>query len=120
MTPEQLTPIVKARLKAALMRRAPQNNITTWQEREADALGVAHTTFRNWYYGDGLPGMAGWIALQCRYDGIAAEVLDGVLPTPAERADSRMETLISEIRNVCDAAESGLVTQPVPLRKAGS
>ena len=90
LTGDQLKPILRVKLSAALKRRALSSDmaVAVWQERKADCLGVGETTFQNWYYGNeasasgnapaSLPNFENWVALCCEFQGIQDEVLGDV------------------------------------------
>ena len=80
-TAAQLAPILRKRLKDALYARAIENNkgnIGGWRDRIADNIGMDRGAVENWFYGNNLPSLSGWIALCQHLPGLQDEVLGDI------------------------------------------
>lgn len=60
------------RVGEALKSRAPEHNRSGWISRMADEIGVKERTFKSWFYGEGVPGLAAFGAM-CRHPEIGTE-----------------------------------------------
>ncbi len=77
-TAAQLAPILRKRLKDALYARADKGNIGGWRDRIADNIGMDRGAVENWFYGNNLPSLSGWIALCQQLPGLQDEVLGDI------------------------------------------
>ena len=79
ITPEELAEKVGVFLRAKFLRSpAPDNNVTGWRAKEAEAFGVSEDGFYNWYMGDNCPQAHQIVKMAGRY---GAEFADVVLET---------------------------------------
>lgn len=96
LTPDQLTPMLLAKLRDALERRIGDTNRTGAMQRAADDLGIVLSTFKTRLYGETLPDMAEWEAMQLLWPGIRQEVvgaIDGQVTSPHPEAVEIADTL---------------------------
>ena len=80
-TAGQLAPILRKRLQDALYARAcraDKTNIGGWRNRIADDIGMDRGAVENWFYGNNLPSLSGWVALCQQLPGLQDEVLGNI------------------------------------------
>ena len=126
LTGDQLKPILRVMLSAALKRRAAlsEYGIADWQERKADRIGVRLTTFQNWYYGNEasasgsapgpLPNFENWIALCVEFPGLQDEVVGEVIGERGSAPDLSEQIAASEALTEALKAKQAPV---VPLKR---
>ena len=100
-TADQLTPILKDRLKSALYELAEKGNVGGWRDHVADDIGVDRKTAENWFYGNNLPSLAGWVALCLRVPGLQQRVLEGITRDNGDQLDpiEMLEATIAELKS---------------------
>ena len=102
LTVDQLRPILCARLREALLRRAPPLNRDGWASRAADEIGVSLTAFNNWYYGDNFPGGVAWEVLDMHFPGLRAEVMSEITGDKLSAAEQRVAELEAGMARLLD------------------
>ncbi len=107
-TAPQLAPILRQRLKAALYGRAKasnQSNIGGWRDRIADDIGMDRGAVENWFYGNNLPSLSGWVALCQQLPGLQDEVLGDI--TGERNGGGERREIAQAIRSIADNIERG-------------
>ncbi len=108
LSADQLQPILSAKLRDALQRRAPDANRKGWSMRAADEIGVSLTAFNNWFYGDNLPGAAAWEALFLYFPDLRHDVMAGITDEKASAAERELAELKAGISRLNQHAEGVL------------
>jgi len=124
---DQLKSALRGKLRDALKRRKPASDVSVWQERKADRLGVSETTFQNWYYGNEtgpsgnapapLPSFENWAALCREFPGLHDEVLGDIVGEPDRGPDAarRLTLVASELDELARFARGeGELPEPGP------
>lgn len=107
-TAAQLAPILRKRLKDALYARAVEANkinIGGWRDRIADNIGMDRGAVENWFYGNNLPSLSGWIALCQQLPGLQDEVLGDI--TGERNGGGERREQAAKLRAVADEIEHG-------------
>ena len=110
-TADQLRPILKDRLRDALNRRVGDTNRTGAMLRAADDLGQAHSTFKTRLYGETLPDIAEWTAMEFLWPGIQTEVLGDITGDKASAAERELADLKAELARLLDKDGNGRVVK---------
>ncbi len=114
-TAGQLAPILRKRLKDALYARAQQankGNIGGWRDKIADDIGMDRGALENWFYGNNLPSLSGWIALCQQLPGLQDEVLGDI--TGERNGGGERRDIAQGLRAYADDIERG-DTRVVPI-----
>ena len=99
-TADDLNPILRSRLKVALYKLADKPGIGDWRDHIADDIGVDRSTVENWFYGNNLPSLAGWVALCLRVPGLENLVLAEITQTKIDLDPIAMiEAALKELKN---------------------
>ncbi len=109
-TAAQLAPILRKRLKDALYARAARDNksnIGGWRDRIADNIGMDRSAVENWFYGNNLPSLSGWIALCQQLPGLQDEVLGDI--TGERNGGGERREIAESMRAYADKVECGQV-----------
>ena len=111
-TAAQLAPILRKRLKDALYARADKGNIGGWRDRLADNIGMDRGAVENWFYGNNLPSLSGWIALCQQLPGLQDEVLGDI--TGEHNGGGERRELAQRLRQLAEEVEGN--NRPIPLK----
>ena len=96
-TADQLRPILKNRIRDALNKRIGDTNRTGGMMRAADDLQQAVSTFKTRLYGETLPDVAEWVAMEFMWPGIQAEVLGDITGEKVSAAERELAELKDEL-----------------------
>ena len=110
-TADQLRPILKDRLRDALNKRIGDTNRTGAMMRAADDLKQAVSTFKTRLYGETLPDMAEWVAMELLWPGIEAEVLSDITGQKLSAAEERVAELEAGMALLLDKDGNGRVVK---------
>ena len=110
-TADQLRPILKDRLRDALNRRIGDTNRTGAMMRAADDLKQAVSTFKTRLYGETLPDMAEWVAMELLWPGIAVEVLGDITGEKLSAAELELAELKAELARLLNKDGNGRVVK---------
>ena len=102
-TAAQLAPILRKRLKDALYARADKGNIGGWRDKIADDIGMDRGAVENWFYGNNLPSLSGWIALCQQLPGLQDEVLGDI--TGERNGGGERREQAERLRRLADEVE---------------
>ena len=106
-TAPQLASILRKRLKDALYARADKGNIGGWRDRIADNIGMDRGAVENWFYGNNLPSLSGWVALCQQLPGLQDEVLGDI--TGERNGGGERREIAESMRAYADRVERGQV-----------
>ena len=104
-TAPQLAPILRQRLKDALYERADKGNIGGWRDKVADDIGMDRGAVENWFYGNNLPSLSGWVALCQQLPGLQDEVLGDI--TGERNGGGERRAYATKLHALADEIESG-------------
>lgn len=111
-TAPQLAAILRKRLKDALYARADKGNIGGWRDRIADNIGMDRGAVENWFYGNNLPSLSGWVALCQQLPGLQDEVLGDI--TGERNGGGERREQAERLRTLADDIERG-ETRTIPI-----
>lgn len=112
-TAPQLAPILRQRLKNALYARADKGNICGWRDKIADDIGMDRGAVENWFYGNNLPSLSGWVALCQQLSGLQDEVLGDI--TGERNGGGERREIAQAMRAMANSIEHG-ETVVVPIK----
>ncbi len=108
-TAPQLAPILRQRLKDALYARADKGNIGGWRDKIADDIGMDRGAVENWFYGNNLPSLSGWVALCQQLPGLQDEVLGDI--TGERNGGGERRAHAAKLHALADEIERGDFTR---------